>query len=74
MNKHLYFWNYILIAIIGGCIGLQNFYTKEYLKGILSVVFCWTCIPYVVSFLKIIIWLFRGEDEFNKKFNIPNNY
>jgi TM2 domain-containing membrane protein YozV len=33
------------------------------------VLFWWTCIPAVVAFIEALVWLFKGEDEFNKKFN-----
>lgn len=70
------FWCYIILALIGGFIGLQEFYVRKYVAGIFAVLFCWTCIPAIVAFVEAIYWLFLGKNEFNKEFNrlnfIPN--
>lgn len=65
-----YFWNFIVLALLGGVIGLQEFYTRKTILGILAVIFSWTCIPALVALIEIIVWLFRGEEEFDNKFNI----
>lgn len=62
------FWNFIVIAILGGVLGLQEFYMGRYVLGTLGVLFCWTCIPALVAFIEAIVWLFKGEEEFNNKF------
>lgn len=67
--RKLGFWNYIVLAILGGTIGLQEFYTKKTIWGVLAVVFCWTCVPAVVALIEAIVWLFKGEEEFNFTFN-----
>lgn len=63
------FWNFILLAFIGGGIGLQDFYMKRWVLGILDVLFCWTFIPAIVAWVEAIVWLFRGEDEFDAIYN-----
>ena len=63
------FWNFVAIAVLGGVFGLQEFYMNRIALGILAVLFWWTCIPAVVAFIEAIVWLFRGEEEFNKRFN-----
>ena len=60
--------NFIAIAVLGGVFGLQEFYLNRIGLGIAAVLFWWTCIPAVVAFIEALAWLFRGEDEFNKKF------
>lgn len=60
------FWNFILLALVGGFIGLQEFYMKRWVLGVLAVLFCWTCIPAIVAWVEAIVWLFRGEEEFER--------
>lgn len=69
MTKRQRFWNFIVLAIIGGFFGLQEFYMERWVLGVLAVLFCWTCIPAVVAFVEAIVWLFRGEDEFYYQLN-----
>lgn len=69
MTKRQRFWNFIVLAIIGGFFGLQEFYMERWVLGVLAVFFCWTCIPAVVAFVEAIVWLFRGEDEFYYQLN-----
>ena len=62
------FWNFIVLAIVGGFFGLQEFYLERYTLGVLAVIFCWTCIPAFVALIEAIVWLFKGEEAFTKKF------
>ena len=59
------FWNFIVLALIGGFIGLQEFYRDRSPLGVLAILFCWTGIPALVAFIEAIVWLFRGEEVFN---------
>ena len=59
------FWNFIVLALIGGFIGLQEFYRDRSDLGVVAVLFCWTGIPALVAFIEAAVWLFRGEEEFN---------
>lgn len=63
------FYNAIIIAMIGGFFGLQEFYVGNIARGILGVLFCWTCIPALVAVIQSLTWLFKGEEYFNKKYN-----
>ena len=63
------FWNFIALAVLGGVFGLQEFYLNRIGLGIAAVLFWWTCIPAVVAFIEAVVWLFRGEGEFNRRFN-----
>lgn len=40
---------YIVLAILLGWIGAHEFYAGRTARGILSVVFCWTLIPWIVA-------------------------
>ena len=66
------FWCFIILCFMGGFIGLQEFYRGKTGLGALAVLFFWTGIPAIVAFIEAVVWLFRGEDEFNKEFNTLN--
>lgn len=63
------YWNTILLTLIGGSLGLQEFYLKRYVLGVLAVLFCWTGVPAIVALIEAIVYLFWGEQKFNQKFN-----
>ena len=63
------YWNFIAIAVLGGAFGFQEFYLDRVGLGIFAVIFCWTFIPSIVAFIEALVWLFRGEERFNEKFN-----
>lgn len=69
MENRKDFWIAIIIALLVGWIGIQHFYVRQTVWGVLGILFCWTGIPYIVAFIQILIWLFNGKEEFNKKFN-----
>ena len=68
MEKMRNFWCFIVLCLIGGFIGLQEFYRGKIFLGILAVLFFWTGIPCLVSWIEAVVWLFRGEDEFFAKY------
>lgn len=67
------FWNAVFIAIIGGWLGIQHFYVKQTVLGVLGILFFWTGIPALVALIQCLVWLFNGKEEFEKKFNKINN-
>lgn len=69
MENRKDFWIAIIIALIGGCFGIQHFYVGQTVAGIFGILFCWTGIPTIVAYIQALVWLFDGKDEFNKKFN-----
>lgn len=68
MGYKLNFWCFIILCFVGGFIGLQEFYRKKVGLGILAVLFFWTCIPTIVGYIEGLVWLFKGENEFYKKY------
>lgn len=66
------FWCFIILCFVGGFIGLQEFYHGKIGLGVFAVLFFWTGIPAIVSFIEAVVWLFRGEYEFNKEFDTLN--
>ena len=67
------FWNFIAIAVLGGVFGLQEFYMNRIGLGIAAVLFWWTCIPAVIAFIEAMVWLFKGEEEFNRLYGAGRN-
>lgn len=55
------YWCAILLALLGGWFGLQEFYLGRWFLGILAILFMWTGIPCIVAYVEAIIWLFKGE-------------
>lgn len=57
-----------IFAFFGGCIGLDLFYRRKYLRGIINVLFCWTLIPALFGIFRGIraLWM-DSDEEFNEK-------
>ena len=66
------FWRFIILCFMGGFIALQEFYRGKIGLGVFAVLFFWTGIPAIVAFIEAVVWLFRGEYEFNKEFGTLN--
>lgn len=58
-----------LLAFFLGGIGVHRFYLKQTGLGILYLVFCWTFIPVIVSFIDAIIFWTMDIEKFNAKYN-----
>ena len=69
MTKKLNYWCFIILALVAGFFGLQEFYRRREGLGILAVLFCWTFIPAVVATIEALVWLFRGPEIFNMTYN-----
>lgn len=46
-----------------GFIGLNNFYTGHYFRGILDILLCWTCIPAIINVIRGCFYLWCDTDE-----------
>lgn len=64
-NKHVA----ILLALLFGVFGLDNFYLGYKRDGILSIVFFWTGIPSIISFFNAISLMCMSQKEFDKEYN-----
>lgn len=69
MKKKIEFWNTIVLAIVLGNFGIQEFYLGRTFRGILGVLFWWTGIPSIIAIIQIGMWLFKGKEDFEKEFN-----
>lgn len=62
VNKTVYM---VLTLLLGG-IGINKFYAKEYKKGILRLLFCWTFVPLILSIVEFITLLTEKADKDGK--------
>jgi TM2 domain-containing membrane protein YozV len=58
-----------LLAIFLGGIGIHKFYLGKVGWGIMYLIFCWTWIPMIVSFIEAIIYLTMSEKDFEAKYS-----
>ncbi len=59
-----------LLAIFLGGFGIHKFYLGKTGMGILYLVFCWTYIPAMVSFVEGIIYLCSNDENFQLKHHV----
>lgn len=59
----------IILAFFLGGLGIHKFYLNRPLWGIVYLLFSWTFIPLVVSFIEIIVLLLYSKDRFDRKYN-----
>lgn len=57
-----------LFAVFLGSIGAHKFYLGQIGWGIVYLLFCWTLIPGVVSFIEFIIYLCTSDEDFAEKY------
>ena len=62
VNKTLY----EVLTILFGSIGINKFYAGQIKKGILSILFCWTLIPAILSVAEFITVLTEKADKTGK--------
>ena len=57
-----------LFAFFGGFIGLDLFYRRKYLRGILNVILCPTGLPIIFGVFRGVraLWM-DSDEEFNEK-------
>jgi TM2 domain-containing membrane protein YozV/ribosomal protein L40E len=57
-----------LLALFLGGFGIHKFYLGQTGLGILYLLFCWTFIPYLVSFVEFILFLTMSDETFNQRY------
>lgn len=57
---------YAVLTILFGFIGINKFYAGKIRQGILSILFCWTLIPFILSVAEFIVVLTRKADKQGK--------
>lgn len=59
----------IILALFLGTLGIHRFYLGQYWKGTLSILFCWTYIPTIISLIDVLVFAVMSQDKFDKKYN-----
>ncbi|MBF2350282.1 TM2 domain-containing protein [Listeria seeligeri] len=59
-------WVYVALALLLGTFGAHKFLAGKNGQGVLYVVFCWTGIPSIVSFIEGIVAIFKKADANNE--------
>ncbi|MFS7398999.1 TM2 domain-containing protein [Carnobacterium maltaromaticum] len=59
---------YVLLAIFLGSLGAHKFYSGKMLQGFIYLIFFWTYIPGIISFIEGVIAAFKKPDEFGNIF------
>lgn len=58
----------VLLAFFLGGLGLHKFYLGKTFQGFLYLIFCWTYIPAIISFIEGIIYLCINDNDFQTKY------
>lgn len=58
----------VLALLIGG-FGIHHFYLGNPALGIVYILFCWTFIPALISFVEAIVFLTMSDAAFDEKYN-----
>ncbi|MBC1969705.1 TM2 domain-containing protein [Listeria marthii] len=59
-------WVYVALALLLGTFGAHKFLAGKNGQGVLYVVFCWTGIPSIISFIEGIVAIFKKADANNE--------
>jgi TM2 domain-containing membrane protein YozV len=60
-----------LLAFFLGGFGMHKFYLGNAGMGIIYLLFCWTLIPAIASFIEAIILFSMSDKEFDMRYNRP---
>ncbi len=58
-----------LLAIFLGSFGIHKFYLGKPGWGIIYLLFCWSFLPGLISFIEGILYLFMTDQEFAMKYD-----
>lgn len=62
-----------LLALFLGDFGIHHFYLENNRAGILSVIFFWTGIPWIIGIVQGIMMLLESDEEFAKRIRAEDN-
>jgi len=57
-----------ILALLVGGLGVHHFYLKRIGRGILYLLFFWTCIPAIAGLIEGIIYLTMSDEDFRLKY------
>lgn len=56
-----------VLAFFFGGLGVHKFYLGQIIWGVIYLIFCWTGIPTLISFIEGILLLLESDENFNKR-------
>jgi TM2 domain-containing membrane protein YozV len=59
----------IVLAVLCGGLGVHRFYLRKILSGVLYLLFCWTGIPALIAYVEALVYTFRSQDSWAKRYN-----
>ena len=59
----------IILALFLGSFGVHRFYLRQNIKGLLYLIFCWSFVPTIISFIDALCFYFMNKNEFDEKYN-----
>ena len=57
-----------ILALLVGGLGVHHFYLNHIGRGILYLLFFWTCIPAIAGLIEGIIYLTMSDEDFSQKY------
>lgn len=69
MKRRTYAIIFTIISLLCMGIGIQNFYLRRNLRGVLYILFFWTFIPFLLCIVDLLKFIFMTDDEFDIKYN-----
>lgn len=58
----------VFLALLFGFWGVHRFYLGQAGRGFLCFVFCWTFIPWVISWVDVARYLWMSNEEFSRTY------
>ena len=62
-------WAALTLIFFFGFIGIHKFYLGNNMLGLLSLLFCWTGIPLLLSIIDFFVLLFLSQEEFHNRYD-----
>ena len=62
----------LILSLLFGTFGIQNFYIGRPVRGILCVLFCWTGIPSIVGVIEALIIAMEDTSSFEFRYKVKN--
>lgn len=62
-------WTAIAFALFIGGLGIHRFYLRQAKLGLLYLLFCWSFIPAIIAWVDAVVWITKGEEFFDEKYN-----
>ena len=56
----------VLAFFLGG-LGVHKFYLGQIIWGVVYLIFCWTGIPTLISFIEGVVLLFESDESFHNR-------